>query len=142
MVTFSVFKTLTTTITDGAAVAEEIVETEITKSNERFHVKTLSNTAEEISTQFTELLGEFRTTILLVFACLFIFLGLRQAIISSLTVPLTFLSSFALMQMFGMSINFLTLFAFLIALGLLVDDTIVVISAMTTYYRTGKFNTL
>src|SRR5258708_3929000 len=38
-----------------------------------------------------------------------------------------------------MTINFLTLFAFLLALGLLVDDTIVTVSAMTTYYKTGKF---
>ncbi len=142
VVTFSVFKTLTSTITDGANAATAIVDEEIDASEGRFSYNTISNTAEEISTQFDDILGEFRTTILLVFACLFIFLGLRQAVISSFTVPLTFLASFALMQVFGMSINFLTLFAFLISLGLLVDDTIVVISAMTTYYKTGRFTTL
>jgi HAE1 family hydrophobic/amphiphilic exporter-1 len=68
-----------------------------------------------------------------------LFLGLRQAIISSLTVPLTFLSAFFVMNLIGMSINFLSLFAFLLALGLLVDDTIVVVSAMTSYYKLGKF---
>lgn len=139
VVTFSVYKTIKSTITDGSKAAEEIVQSEIESTSGRFAVQTLSNTAEEINEQFTDLLGEFRTTILLVVACLFIFLGLRQALISSLTVPLTFLSAFALMQVFGMTINFLSLFAFLLALGLLVDDTIVVISAMTTYYRTGKF---
>lgn len=142
VVSFSVFKTLTSTITDGATAATTIVDEEIDSSDGRFSYNTISNTAEEISTQFDDILGEFRTTILLVFACLFIFLGLRQAVISSFTVPLTFLASFALMQVFGMSINFLTLFAFLISLGLLVDDTIVVISGMTTYYKTGRFTPL
>jgi HAE1 family hydrophobic/amphiphilic exporter-1 len=138
-ITFNVFKTRTTTITDAAYAAENIINQELSLYNGQFRVETISNTAQEITTQFEDLLKEFRTTILLVFACLFIFLGLRQAIISSLTIPLAFLSAFAIMPYVGMSINFLTLFAFLLALGLLVDDAIVVISAMTTYYKTGKF---
>ncbi len=139
VVSFSVFKTLTTTITDGAEASRKIVNAEIAPHKDQFHIETISNTADDINKQFADLIGEFRTTIILVFVCLFIFLGLRQAVISSFTVPLTFLSAFAIMPYLGMSINFLTLFAFLLALGLLVDDTIVVISAMTTYYRSGRF---
>jgi hydrophobic/amphiphilic exporter-1 (mainly G- bacteria), HAE1 family len=140
VITFSVYKTTATTITDGVREAEDIVDTELAVMGEdRFSVQTLNNTADEISDQFAELLSEFRATIILVFLALFVFLGLKQAVISSFTVPLTFLTSFFFMQQFGMSINFLSLFAFLIALGLLVDDTIVVISAMTTYFKTGKF---
>lgn len=141
-ITFSVYKTQASNITDAAHQAEMTVEEVLKESGETFHVTTLINTSEDINEQFTELLGEFRTTIFLVFICIFLFLGLRQALISSLTVPLTFLSVFALMTIFGQSINFLSLFAFLLALGLLVDDTIVVIQAMTMYYRTGKFTTL
>lgn len=140
VVTFAVYKTLTTTITDGAKAAESVVNTELAQYKDQFQLETINNTADQITKQFSDLLGEFRTTIILVFICLFIFLGLRQAIISSFTVPLTFLSAFAIMPYVGMSINFLTLFAFLLALGLLVDDTIVVISAMTTYYKSGKFS--
>lgn len=139
-VTFSIFKTTAATITEAADQAEMVVEREMAPFSDSIQITTISNTAEEIDNQFSDLLGEFRTTIFLVFVCLFIFLGLRQAIISSVTVPLTFLSAFFFMNMVGMSINFLTLFAFLIALGLLIDDTIVVISAVTTYYRTGKFS--
>lgn len=141
-ITFSVFKPLNATITDSAEAAEAIVEEIVAPYKPRFSVITISNAAEDINEQFSELVGEFRSTIILVFIALLLFLGLKQAVISSFTVPLTFLSAFALMSVFGMSINFLTLFAFLLALGLLVDDTIVVISAMTTYHKTGKFTPL
>ncbi len=141
-VTFYIYKTSSVSIDDAGKEVKTAVDQELEKYGNRFKLETLSNTSEEIGTQFSDLLGEFRTTILLVFGCLLLFLGLRQAIISSFTVPLTFLSAFIFMRIFGMSINFLSLFAFLLALGLLVDDTIVVVSAMTSYYRSGKFTPL
>ena len=141
-VTFYVYKTTGSNIDAAGTKVKELVDKEIANGQGKFTLTTLNNASEEITKQFTDLLGEFRSTIILVFACLFLFLGLRQAIISSFTVPLTFLSAFFFMRFFGMSINFLTMFAFLLSLGLLVDDTIVTVSAMTTYYRTGKFSPL
>lgn len=139
IITMNVYKLQTAKIDETQHIAQTIADETIQKYDNRFSLVSISNTAEMVTEQFTDLLGEFRTTMLLVFACLLVFLGLRQALISSLTVPLTFLSAFALMSILGMSINFLSLFAFLLALGLLIDDTIVVISAMTAYYKTGKF---
>lgn len=140
-VTFYVYKTLAENI-DVAGKAVEALVNEQLAANPGYQVTSITNTSQLISDQFTDLLGEFRTTILLVFGSLLLFLGLRQATISLLTVPLTFLSAFAVMQVVGMSINFLSLFSFLLALGLIVDDTIVVVSAMTTYFKTGKFTPL
>lgn len=141
-VTFYVYKITSVSIDQAGEQVKEEVESVLARYNDKYKLTSISNTSELISEQFSDLLGEFRATILLVFACLLIFLGLRQAIISSLTVPLTFLSAFVVMNAIGMSINFLSLFSFLLALGLIVDDTIVVVSAMTTYYRTGRFNPL
>lgn len=138
-VTMYVYKTSTSNIDEASRSIHSIVADAVKEYDGTFTITTISNTAERIDTQFNDLLGEFRSTILLIIGCLFIFLGLRQALISSFSVPLTFLSAFFFMNMFGQSINFLTLFAFLIALGLLIDDTIVVVSAMTSYYKTGKF---
>lgn len=140
-VVFYVYKTLNSNIDQAGAQVEEAIDAFLEERPE-LSVTTIINTSEEIAEQFDELLGEFRSTIILVFITLLIFLGLRQALISSLTVPLTFLSAFFLMQFAGMSINFLTMFAFLLALGLLVDDTIVVVSAMTQYFKVGKFTPL
>lgn len=138
-VVFSVYKTSASDITAAGDDVEVVVDEFVAQRNNSVEVTTLLNISEEITKQFTDLLGEFTTTIILVFAVLLIFLGLRQALISSITVPLTFLSAFFLMQLTGMTINFLSLFAFLLSLGLLVDDTIVVVSAMTTYYKSGRF---
>lgn len=139
IVTFSVYKTTSTNIDTAGAKVKTIVDAQIGQQNGAYKVTTISNTSDDINKQFSDLLREFRSTIILVFGCLFLFLGLRQALISSVTIPLTFLSAFFFMQFFGMSINFLTLFALLLALGLLVDDTIVTVSAMTTYFKTKKF---
>lgn len=141
VVTFYIYKTQGSDINQTSDEVTKIVDETFGQANGKFQKTTILNTSDEIRKQFTDLIGEFSTTILLVFICLLLFVGLRQAIISSITVPLTFLSAFALMPLFGMSINFLTLFAFLIALGLLIDDTIVIVSAMTTYYNTARFDT-
>jgi len=138
-VTFYVYKTTSSNIDEAGAQVQQAVDEYQHQYQNQFSTVTLVNTSEQINKQFGDLLREFRSTIILVFLCLFLFLGLRQALISSITVPLTFLSAFFFMQFFGMTINFLTLFAFLLALGLMVDDTIVTVSAMTTYYKTGKF---
>lgn len=140
-VLFYVYKTTNSDITAAGDQVKEEVDGFLAEHPE-LHITTLSNTSEDINHQFNDLIGEFRSTIILVFITLLLFLGLRQATISLLTVPLTFLSSFFFMQFMGMSINFLTMFAFLLALGLLVDDTIVVVSAMTSYYKSGKFTPL
>jgi HAE1 family hydrophobic/amphiphilic exporter-1 len=142
VVTFNVYKTSTVNIDDAGKDVHKVAEEVFQKYGNAFHYTTITDTSKEIDDQFVDLLGEFRSTIILVFVCLFLFLGLRQAVISSFTIPLTFLSAFFFAKMFGMSINFLTLFALLLALGLLVDDTIVTVSAMTTYFKTGKFTPL
>jgi multidrug efflux pump subunit AcrB len=138
-VTFYVYKTTNANIDEAGKAVDAIVSKAVKEYDNKFKITTISNTSHEIDKQFSDLLKEFRSTIILIVGCLFIFLGLRQAIISSFSVPLTFLMSFFFMNALGQSINFLTLFAFLIALGLLIDDTIVVVSAMTSYYKTGKF---
>lgn len=138
-VTFLVYKRSNSDIIKTAEAVKKVVDGQVKAANGNFTLTSVINTGDMIKDQFVDLLGEFQSTILLVFACLFIFLGVRQALIASFTVPLTFLSSFIFMSATGMTINFLSLFAFLLALGLLIDDTIVVVSAMTTYFKTKKF---
>jgi multidrug efflux pump subunit AcrB len=139
VVNFAVYKTQGSDINKTSDAVKKSVNTIVKDNNNKYTLTTVINTSDEIRKQFSDLLGEFQSTIILVFICLFLFVGLRQAIIAAVTVPLTFLAAFALMPLFGMSINFLVLFAFLLSLGLLIDDTIVIVSGMTTYFRSGKF---
>lgn len=141
-VSMSVYKTSSANITDTVEDIEHVLEEELAQYPNQFEIQTVFNSAEEIADQFNELLRDFFITIVLVFVTLFIFLGARQAIVASLSAPLTFLISFIVMSATGITLNFISMFSLLLSLGLLVDDTIVVISAMTAYHRTGRFTPL
>jgi HAE1 family hydrophobic/amphiphilic exporter-1 len=66
--------------------------------------------------------------ILLVFLVMYLFLGnLRATLIPTIAVPVVILGTFGVLGFFGFSINMLTMFAMVLAIGLLVDDAIVVV---------------
>ncbi len=140
-VTFSIFKTSSANIDKAVKSSEKLLNSELS-SKDQFSIHTLLNTSSEIDRQFGELQRDFVITITLVALVLFIFLGLRQALVSALSAPLAFLITFIVMRLTGISLNFLSLFSLLLALGLLVDDTVVIISAMSSYYRRGKLTPL
>ncbi len=66
--------------------------------------------------------------ILLVFLVMYLFLGnMRATLIPTIAVPVVILGTFAVLGILGFSINMLTMFAMVLAIGLLVDDAIVVV---------------
>lgn len=66
--------------------------------------------------------------ILLVFLIMWLFMGnIRATLIPTIAVPVVLLGTFAMLGLFGYSINMLTMFAMVLAIGLLVDDAIVVV---------------
>ncbi|MDD2238110.1 MAG: efflux RND transporter permease subunit, partial [Kiritimatiellae bacterium] len=66
--------------------------------------------------------------IVLVFLVMWLFMGnIRATLIPTIAVPVVLLGTCATLAVFGFSINMLTMFAMVIAIGLLVDDTIVVV---------------
>lgn len=68
---------------------------------------------------------------LLVSLVVFLFLGdLRSTLIPTLAVPVSLIGTFFFMQLFGLSINLITLFAMVLAIGVVVDDAIVVVEAV------------
>jgi len=68
---------------------------------------------------------------ILVFIVVFIFLqDFRSTLIPAIAVPVAIIGTFFFMQLFGFSINLLTLFALVLAIGIVVDDAIVVVEAV------------
>jgi hydrophobe/amphiphile efflux-1 (HAE1) family protein len=66
--------------------------------------------------------------ILLVFLVMYLFMGnMRATLIPTIAVPVVLLGTFAVLGLFGFSVNMLTMFAMVLAIGLLVDDAIVVV---------------
>jgi multidrug efflux pump subunit AcrB len=73
----------------------------------------------------------------LVFLCLTLFLDLRLAFWTTVGIPISFLGAFWLIPHFDVSINMISLFAFIMSLGLVVDDAIVVGENIFAYRQQG-----
>jgi multidrug efflux pump subunit AcrB len=74
----------------------------------------------------------------LVLLSLYLFLNFRVAFITALGIPVSFLFAVILINYFGYTINMVSLFAFLIALGMIVDDAIIVTENVYRHMEMGK----
>lgn len=78
---------------------------------------------------------------LLVFLVVFLFLqDLRSTLIPAIAVPVSIIGTFFFLNLFGYSINLLTLFALVLAIGIVVDDAIVVVEAVHAKIDHGEKN--
>jgi HAE1 family hydrophobic/amphiphilic exporter-1 len=78
-----------------------------------------------------QVLETLRDAFILVALVVFIFLGdWRSTLIPILAVPVSLIGAFFVIQFFGLSINLVTLFALVLAIGIVVDDAIVVVEAV------------
>lgn len=102
-------------------------------------IETTQDLSQQIRKNLHQLINDGLVTVALVFIVLFLFVGLKEAFVAGLAVPLVFCVSFGVMQLMGITLNFLSLFSLILSLGLLVDDAIVVVQATKQYLGTGKF---
>ena len=86
------------------------------------------DTTPFIKVSIDEVVKTLLIAIFLVFLVMLLFLGnLRATLIPTIAVPVVLLGTFAVLWLFGFSVNMLTMFAMVLAIGLLVDDAIVVV---------------
>ena len=86
------------------------------------------DTTPFVKVSIEEVVKTLFIAILLVFLVMYLFLGnIRATLIPTIAVPVVILGTFAVLGFFGFSINMLTMFAMVLAIGLLVDDAIVVV---------------
>ena len=86
------------------------------------------DTTDVIHASIDEVMVTFFETTLLVILVIFLFLqNWRAVIIPCLTIPVSLIATFAVIYMLGFDINILTLFAMILAIGLVVDDAIIVV---------------
>src|SRR5512136_224383 len=87
-----------------------------------------NDTTPFVRAAINEVIKVLFEAILLVFLVMYLFLGnMRATLIPTIAVPVVILGTFAVLGLFGFSINMLTMFAMVLAIGLLVDDAIVVV---------------
>ncbi|MEP2237799.1 MAG: efflux RND transporter permease subunit [Maribacter sp.] len=84
-----------------------------------------------LNASIEQVLHTLRDAFILVAIVVFLFLGdWRSTLIPIIAVPVSLIGAFFIMQLFGLSINLITLFALVLAIGIVVDDAIVVVEAV------------
>ena len=98
-------------------------------------------TADFVKNSIKEVVKTLFEAIFMVFLVIFVFLKrFRATIIPSLTVPVSIVGAFAGLVVFGFTINTLTLFGLVLAIGIVVDDAIIVIENVERLMRTEKLS--
>lgn len=89
------------------------------------------NTNDFLDASISKVLTTLFEAFLLVFLVVFLFLqDFRSTLIPAIAVPVAIIGTFFFLNLFGFSINMLTLFALVLAIGIVVDDAIVVVEAV------------
>ncbi len=95
------------------------------------HTINLINVNDFLSVSIEKVIHTLIEAFILVFLVVFIFLqDFRSTLIPAISVPVAILGTFFFLNLFGFTINLLTLFALLLAIGIVVDDAIVVVEAV------------
>jgi multidrug efflux pump subunit AcrB len=129
----SVYRTGDQRVLEVAAAVEDYVETAQASMPEGLSLTVWQNQADSLDSRLSLLLRNGLGGFLLVFVSLALFLDLRLAFWTSLGIPISFLGAIWLMPMFDVSINMMSLFAFILVLGIVVDDAIVVSENIHTH---------
>lgn len=102
-------------------------------------VKVVKDDSEYISESMKEVEFTILLTGIIVVLIIFLFLGDGMAtLVPCVTIPVSLIGTFAALKAFDMSINLLSLFALVLAVGVVVDDAIVVIENVTRHLEEGK----
>ena len=92
-----------------------------------------------ISNAIREVLKTLGDTLIIVMIVIFLFIGsFRSVLIPVVAIPLSLIGGVFLMQLFGFTVNLLTLLAIVLSVGLVVDDAIVVLENIERHIREGK----
>jgi multidrug efflux pump len=103
-------------------------------------VKITGDQSEFIEQMVATLENSIISGLILVLAVLLLFLGLRNAGFVATSIPLSMLLSFIVMGMLGVTMNMVVLFSLILALGMLVDNAIVVVENIYRYLEEGYDN--
>ncbi|MFT3739000.1 MAG: efflux RND transporter permease subunit [Breznakibacter sp.] len=98
-----------------------------------------TDASEFLDASIEKVLHTLVEAFILVFIVVFVFLqNFRATLIPAIAVPVAIVGTFFFLELFGFSINLLTLFALVLAIGIVVDDAIVVVEAVHAHMDAGE----
>ncbi|MBN9405283.1 MAG: efflux RND transporter permease subunit [Burkholderiales bacterium] len=101
--------------------------------------KIVYDSTDFINSSITEVVKTLLEALLIVTVVIYLFLGtLRAVVVPVIAMPLSLVGTFFVMLLLGYSINLLTLLALVLAIGLVVDDAIIVVENVDRHMREGK----
>ncbi len=107
------------------------------------HYANLFNINDFLSASISKVIDTLIEAFILVFIVVFLFLqDFRSTLIPAIAVPVAIIGTFFFLGLFGFTINLLTLFALLLAIGIVVDDAIVVVEAVHAKLDEGYTSSL
>ena len=126
--------------------AQEVIQNiknELNKASETFppgiKITYIMDANEFLSASIDKVIHTLIEAFILVFIVVFVFLqDIRSTLIPAIAVPVAIVGTFFFLQLFGFSINLLTLFALVLAIGIVVDDAIVVVEAVHAQLDAGE----
>ncbi|MEF2175412.1 MAG: efflux RND transporter permease subunit [Candidatus Absconditabacteria bacterium] len=113
---------------------EELLKLEEFKGLQGVYTTDLS---ELLIEDYTNLGKNGMQTLILVFVTLIFFVGIKESFIASMFLPLAFLITFIVLNILGLSLNFLTNFSLILTLGIAIDTLIVIIEGATEKMKIG-----
>jgi len=137
-VTLSVTKRSGSNILEVAEAIKQTAATESENWPEGVTFRVLGDQSENIESMVSELQNNIITSLLLVVAVLVLFMGARNATFVALAIPLSMLLSFLVLEVLGFTLNMVVLFSLILALGMLVDNAIVVVENIYRHMELGK----
>ncbi len=130
--TLNIYKKSGGDVTKIAKAAREKIE-ELKKTTlSGAQVVVSLDTGELVKKDLTDLTKTGLETIFLVMLVLFLTIGWRESLVAGLSIPLSFVIAFTGLYLSGNTINFMSLFSLILAIGILVDSGIVVAEAIHT----------
>ncbi len=139
VVTLNVIKRSGENLIDAADKIQKII-TEMKKNDfpEGLDVTVSGDQSARTKVTLQDLINTIIIGFILVTIVLMFFMGVTNALFVALSVPLSMFIAFLIMPSIGFSFNMIVLFAFLLALGIVVDDAIVVIENTHRLFANGK----
>lgn len=97
-----------------------------------------SDASDEVRNMVADLENNILTGLVLVLVVVFLFIGGRSAVFVASAIPLSMLMTFALLWAFDITLNMVVLFSLILALGMLVDNGIVIVENIYRHMQEGK----
>jgi multidrug efflux pump subunit AcrB len=101
-------------------------------------VKIINDQSVYVRDMVTELENNILSGLILVVVVLFLFLGLANSLFVGVAIPLSMLISFMVLRYMGITLNMVVLFSLILALGMLVDNAIVIVENIYRHMSNGK----